>query len=607
MLLAKQISEQLAKNSQDVAEHLLPSGKKQGSEWCVGNVNGDPGDSMKIHLSGSKAGVWCDFATGDKGDLLDLWALKRNLSTIEAMKECCDYLGITYRKIASPSPSKFVKPNIKSHVSATSNKNALDYLENERKLTKMTLTAFNVCCNGDDLIFPYFRNNEIVFVKYLKIDRVNNKKQMRVEANCEPSLFGWHLIGNSRKVVICEGEIDAMTLHQYGFPALSVPFGGGIGKKQDWVEYEYERLAAFDQIYLCMDNDEEGKAATNELVERLGRFRCKVVELPMKDANECLKNGMDKDSIKFYFKEALTLDPDGLREGDSFEEEFIKECFYPDESKKGYESPWSKSREIIRFRPNELSIWTGTNGHGKSQFLGQVMLSLMQQGAKVCVASLELRPFKFLKRLTIQATAMRNFSQEYARESLQWYGGKLWLVSLYKKDKAKTMMELFEYARQRYGIDVFVIDPFAKLGISQDDYKTQTDFIEGLCDFKEKHNCHIHLVVHPRKGENEFASPNKMDIKGTGTITDLADNCFIVWRNKEKEKAVQKQANGYSLTDKEAEKILMPDVMWRCDKQRDEEGQESALGFWFDNNALQYLEGEHHKPQRYINFSCVDQ
>ena len=96
---------------------------------------------------------------------------------------------------------------------------------------------------------------------------------MRVEANCEPCLFGWHLIPNdARTITICEGEFDAMTLHQYGLPALSVPFGGGGGDKQRWIEYEFDRLAIYDRIYLCFDADKEGYLRSKtSLIQTIGR------------------------------------------------------------------------------------------------------------------------------------------------------------------------------------------------------------------------------------------------------------------------------------------------------------------------------------------------
>lgn len=53
---------------------LLPRGKKIGNEWEVGSINGEPGRSFKVHLSGAKVGKCKDFAGGFSGDALDLIA-----------------------------------------------------------------------------------------------------------------------------------------------------------------------------------------------------------------------------------------------------------------------------------------------------------------------------------------------------------------------------------------------------------------------------------------------------------------------------------------------------------------------------------------------------
>ncbi len=72
-----EIAQRLADRVIDVAHHLLPSGKREGAEWRVGSVNGEKGQSLGVHLKGEKAGVWCDFSTGETGDLLDLWRAVR--------------------------------------------------------------------------------------------------------------------------------------------------------------------------------------------------------------------------------------------------------------------------------------------------------------------------------------------------------------------------------------------------------------------------------------------------------------------------------------------------------------------------------------------------
>ena len=48
----------LAGRALEVAEHLLPRGVLVGREWCVGNADGDLGQSLKICVRGGKVAVW---------------------------------------------------------------------------------------------------------------------------------------------------------------------------------------------------------------------------------------------------------------------------------------------------------------------------------------------------------------------------------------------------------------------------------------------------------------------------------------------------------------------------------------------------------------------
>lgn len=606
MMMAKEISRQLAQRAEDIVRHLFPQAKKAGHELCVGSMAGEPGQSLKVHLVGDKAGVWCDFAEGSSGDLLDLWRLRRNITISEAIKEAARYLGISLPRLDPQGSSKFVKPALKNVTEAKLASPVYDYLLNERKLSAETIAAYGIKANGREIIFPYQRDDQVIFIKHLSLDRTpNGKKVMRVEANCEPCLFGWHLIpSDARIITICEGEFDAMTLHQYGLPALSVPFGGGGGDKQRWIEYEFDRLAIYDRIYLCFDADKEGYIATCELVERLGRHRCYIVKLPHKDANECLQANVSREVMQQCFDIARTLDPDELKSAREFVDQVINE-FYPAPGVHlGYEAPWEKTRGKLLFRPDEISVWTGINGHGKSQFLGQLILHFIKQGARVCIASLELKPRRLLMRLTRQAGALAEPTPEYIQAIHDWYNDKLWLFDLVGTAKSDRLLDVFLYARQRYGIDMFVIDSLMKLDIAEDDYKAQKALIERLCDFKNQHECHIHIVVHPRKPPDESRPPGKLDNKGTGAISDLADNCFSVWRNKEKERLKQMQKST-ALNAKELKKLAESDCLWGCDKQRNGDW-EGRFGFWFDPASLQYLDKPNLKPTRVVEYSNRD-
>jgi ABC-type hemin transport system ATPase subunit len=57
-------------------------------------------------------------------------------------------------------------------------------------------------------------------------------------------------------------------------------------------------------------------------------------------------------------------------------------------------------------RPGEVTLWAGINKHGKTTFLSQVMLNLMREGQKVCVASMEMKPRDSMLKMTKQAAGV---------------------------------------------------------------------------------------------------------------------------------------------------------------------------------------------------------
>jgi twinkle protein len=89
-------------------------------------------------------------------------------------------------------------------------------------------------------------------------------------------------------------------------------------------------------------------------------------------------------------------------------------------------------------------------------------------------------------------------------------------------------------------------------------------------------------------------------MKGTGAISDLADNCFTIWRNKSKESDINKiQSKGEEIASSLTEK---PDCLWMCDKHRNGEW-EGRVGLYFDRKSYQYLENYQSRPRQYVDFS----
>ena len=102
---ASDIAARLAARAEDLCRHLLPEGRREGSEWRCGSVQGEAGKSLGVCLNGAKAGVWADFATGPGGDLLDLIEAVLNLDTAGAIGWAKNWLGIDDGPTPRPRPA----------------------------------------------------------------------------------------------------------------------------------------------------------------------------------------------------------------------------------------------------------------------------------------------------------------------------------------------------------------------------------------------------------------------------------------------------------------------------------------------------------------------
>lgn len=600
-----ELSQMLARQVDAVVKHLLPDGKREGSEWRVGSVNGEPGKSMGVHLAGDKAGVWSDFSTGETGDLLDLWVAVQRCDMGQAVRQVKDYLGIreddakhlrqerkkTYKRPERPARAKKAK------------KHASQYL-NGRGISDSTIEVYRVAEDGEMIIFPCLRGGELIMIKHLIDDRPKGgERKTWASKDSEPCLFGWQAIpAGARSVILTEGEIDCLSAYEYGYPAMSVPFGGGGGEKQRWIEYDWEALERFDTIYLAMDRDAEGREATNEIIKRLGRERCMIVELPSKDFNDCLQANIPPEDIAACFANAKSMDPEKLTNIDDHRLDVHDEFDNPPDAK-GLSFPWDRARDLIRFRSGETTIWTGWNGHGKSQLLGFLAVSGMaRDGVKFCIASMEMPARRTLSRMVRQAAATSSPTYEYRDHILDRFSETLWIYDQLGSADIDEMLVAFRYAAKRYGVTNFVVDSLAKLGLGEEDYDGQKRAINKITAFAHELGIHVHLVAHPRKGIDENRPPNKLDVRGGSALTDMADNVITIWRNKPKEQEADEMKGDPDIEPKHQKG---GDVYLIVSKQRCN-GQEGKVPLWFDPFSNQYLGGESHFPREIITWSIQE-
>ncbi|CAK0774213.1 hypothetical protein CCP4SC76_5850002 [Gammaproteobacteria bacterium] len=88
---------------------LFPAGKLRHGKFTIGNLDGTPGDSLEIVMTGSKAGLWIDRATNESGDIFDLlafhWQLHVQTDFPRILERASELLGKA-PSASSPPPKK---------------------------------------------------------------------------------------------------------------------------------------------------------------------------------------------------------------------------------------------------------------------------------------------------------------------------------------------------------------------------------------------------------------------------------------------------------------------------------------------------------------------
>ena len=178
--------------------------------------------------------------------------------------------------------------------------------------TKEELLAAGLVVNGrNGRLYDKFRNRLMLPVIDTRGDVVGFGS--RVIDNSEPKymnttetityskrriLYGLNLAKKTRRpsIILCEGNLDVVTLHQAGFDNAVASMGTALTVEQTRLLSRFTK-----ELVLCYDNDNAGQLATQRALELLNNseFSVKVLKLPNRmvdgkptkqDADDFIKN-----------------------------------------------------------------------------------------------------------------------------------------------------------------------------------------------------------------------------------------------------------------------------------------------------------------------------
>lgn len=238
-----------------VLMYLFPRGKRQGTRFVVGNLQGDAGDSLVIELEGPKRGVWIDFATGESGDVLALWAAARGFTVPRDFGELLDDVGdwLVVPTSYIPAPTK----SFAAHDTLGPHTGKWDYLSPE-----------------GELIACVYRYDTPEGKQYRPWDVASRQTRMPVPR----PLYHLPAVAKADTVVLVEGEKCADALIHIGIVATTAMGGAAAAPdKTDWSPL------AGKTVIVWPDHDEAGARYANAVIPKLVSIGAKVQRISAPD------------------------------------------------------------------------------------------------------------------------------------------------------------------------------------------------------------------------------------------------------------------------------------------------------------------------------------
>ncbi|KAH7954559.1 hypothetical protein HPB49_019835 [Dermacentor silvarum] len=201
--------------------------------------------------------------------------------------------------------------------------------------------------------------------------------------------------------------------------------------------------------------------------------------------------------------------------------------------------PWQRFPGLVRllkgFRTGELTVFTGPTGSGKTTFMCEYSLDLCMQGVNTLWGSFEIQNEKLAR---IMLTQFAKISLENNMEEFDLWADKFELLPLYfmtfhGEETMKNVMDAMSHAVYVHDIQHVVVDNVQfMMGVGMDNsnvdrFWRQDLLVAAFRRFATQHNCHVTLVMHPRK-EKDSEELSTSSIFGGVKASQEADNVLIL-------------------------------------------------------------------------------
>ena len=401
--------------------------------------------------------------------------------------------------------------------------------------------SYDLDGNIDAHYYPFYADDKLCGYKVRRLP-----KDFSSIGTVRGGLFGQQLYSGGPRLVITEGELDAMSVqsawykkYKTFYPVVSLRSASSVNdliKERDWIRN-------FDEVILWLDNDDAGREATKEAARIIGYDKIKIAKSSEKDASDLWIKDPDKVLKTIY--DAVDYTPAGILTKDELWSQLekyneIESVPYPD-----FMEGLNDKLKGMRF--GEITLWTSGTGSGKSTLLREIGLHLLQSTPdKIGIISLEESPAETARKMAGMAINKNPANEEIPLDEL-----KVGFDNIFGNDRVMVLdhqgsisdgsiMDFLEYMCLS-GCKYLFVDHITILASEGTEGLTGNEAIDKIMNdllrLVKKHEVWIGLISHLRKTDNKGKSfeegklPSMDDIRGSGSIKQISMDIIAFARN----------------------------------------------------------------------------
>ena len=356
-------------------------------------------------------------------------------------------------------------------------------------------------------------------------------------------LFGQQLWGGARskpKVIVCEGEIDTLTVSQVQdnrYPVVGIPNGTDGAVKA--VLRNIDFLSSYDEIIIFFDNDEAGREAAEEVAKVLPVGKAYITFTDnYKDPNEALKNN-DTKAITNAIWNAKKYTGGNIIKASEVVTEYLDKPI-----ERGLDLPFPTLTELTYgIRMHELWLLGAGTGMGKTELFKELVTWFSQElGVNVGVIFLEETPEHTVRCLVSKHVGKRlhvpdvEVTDDDKAEALKAFEkGEVYIDDHGGNSDFEVKMHKAKYMAQALDCRIILLDHVTAMAEGKEDTNVNSSMhkmFETFNQFLQQADCSIIAISHLKKKDGKAAEEGARismdDFYGSSAIKQRSNFMFAL-------------------------------------------------------------------------------